>query len=148
MSNSYVEVLKKLVLDMQTFLNPKDPKKAPDPKTKAFIESKLAIIQTKVMPVAEKSTLTMQDVVDAQSVTCYHDLSYCCGIKRKDAEGNIIKDGRPGKDCPWRDAARAGLHIGDELYVKKEVVVWQLLAATERSEQWIEENAANLPQPA
>ena len=45
-------------------------------------------------------------------------------------------------------AARAALHISDELFVQKEVVVWQLLAATERSEEWIEEKAAELPEPA
>lgn len=134
MSNSHTEVLKKLFSEMEAYLNSKE--RPPDPKTKAFIESKLAIIQTKVMPVAEKLTLTMQDVADAQLVTCYHDLSYCCGVKR---------EGYPGKDCPWRDAARAALHISDSLYIQKEVVVWQLLAATERSEEWIEENAANLP---
>jgi predicted metal-binding transcription factor (methanogenesis marker protein 9) len=139
MSNSpFIDVLNNLVSEMQAYLNPEDPKKTPDLKTKVFIESKLAIIQTKVMPVAAKKTLTLQDVLDAQSVTCYHDLSYCCGIRR---------EGYPGKDCPWRDAARAALHIDDKLYVEKEVVVWQLLAATERSEMWIEEKAANLPQP-
>jgi predicted metal-binding transcription factor (methanogenesis marker protein 9) len=137
-SQGYIKILKNLVSQMQAYLNSQDPNKALDPKTRAFIEGKLAIIQTKVMPVAEKKTLTLQDVLDAQSITCYHNLSYCCGIRR---------EGYPGKDCPWRDSARAALHISDSLYIQKEVVVWQLLAATERSEKWIEEKTANLPQP-
>jgi len=139
---SYVEILNKLVTDLQAAIASKlsasEEEKKKHAQLKQFLEPKLEVLQTKVMPVAVKKTLTLQDVLDAQSITCYHDLSYCCGVKR---------EGYPGKDCPWRDAARAALHIGDDLYVQKEVVVWQLLAATERSEEWIEEKAASLPQP-
>jgi hypothetical protein len=139
--HSYVEILNKLVADLQAAIAPKpfvsEEEKKKHAQLKQFLEPKLEVLQTKVMPVVVKKTVTLQDILDAQSITCYHDLSYCCGIRR---------EGRPGKDCPWRDAARAALHISDDLYVQKEVVVWQLLAATERSEEWIEENAANLPQ--
>lgn len=136
MENQYFTgILATLKEDMKKALDNKDL----NDKTKAFIRAKLEVLTAKVIPVAEKKTLTEQDVLDAQSVTCYGNLAYCCGIKR---------EGQPGKDCPWRDAARAALHIDDKLYVQKEVVVWQLLAATSRSEQWIEENAANLPQSA
>jgi predicted metal-binding transcription factor (methanogenesis marker protein 9) len=118
-----MSILNKLVSDLERAI----PKM--DAKTQSILKQKLEKIQTKVIPVASKTVLTLQDVEDAQAITCF-GLAYCCGL---------------GKNCPWRDAARAALHINDNLYIQKEVVVWQLLAATERSAEWIEEKASQLP---
>lgn len=117
--SSPVITLSKIIEDLKQALPHQDL------KTQSMLKAKLATMQLKLMPVACKPVLTLQDVEDAQSITCY-GLAYCCGLKRK---------------CYWRDSARAALHIDDALYVQKEVVVWQLLAATNRTAKWIEDKA-------
>ena len=63
--------------------------------------------------IAEKETLTEEDVMRAMSVTCYENIGYCCGL---------------AKPCLWRDACRQALGIDDETYVEvKEGVVWEIL---------------------
>ena len=139
MVNSWVKTLNDLAQRIESAIeanNGRTGQQEEVKRTQETLQGKLDLLR-KLIPMAAKETLTEQDVIDAESITCY-GLAYCCGIKREDR--------KRGKDCPWRDSARAALHISDDLYVQKEVVLWQLLAATERSSEWIEEKATHLPQ--
>ena len=71
--------------------------------------------------IAEKETLTKEDVKRAMSVTCYEDIGYCCGL---------------AKPCLWRDSCRQALRIDDETYVEvKEAVVWEILERISKKEE-------------
>ncbi len=63
--------------------------------------------------VAQKKTLTGEDVKNVMAITCFANLGYCCGLE---------------KACMWRDSCRQALGIDDETYTEiKEAVIWQML---------------------
>ncbi len=71
--------------------------------------------------VAQKATLTNEDIQRVMGFTCYKNLGYCCGL---------------AKECLWRDSCRQALGIDDKTYVDiKEAVIWQLLERANKLDQ-------------
>ena len=63
--------------------------------------------------IAQKETLTDEDIHRLMGITCYGNLGYCCGL---------------AKECIWRDSCRQALGVDDDTYASiKEAVIWQLL---------------------
>ena len=52
--------------------------------------------------IAQKDTLTEEDVKRVMRITCYGDIGYCCGLS---------------KQCVWRESCRKALRIDDETYI-------------------------------
>jgi predicted metal-binding transcription factor (methanogenesis marker protein 9) len=91
---------------------------------KQFLLSKLQMVKDICLPIALKDEITQRDVVNASAITCYGSLAYCCGLS---------------KECIWRDAARAALHVTDPQFTTKEDVMWVIIEHSGRKVIYPEE---------
>lgn len=91
----------------------------PDTATevKKIIIPKLKLLKTVNLPISKQDELSSDDLIKAMNITCYGNLMYCCGLS---------------KNCIWRDAARAALHMGDSLYTAKEKMIFDLAKQIKR----------------
>jgi hypothetical protein len=67
------------------------------------------------LPISKLDQITPGQMMEAQKVTCFGNLMYCCGLE---------------KSCYKRDLARAALHMNDELYKSKENALLDLVKFT------------------